>query len=376
VRAATLGRLVRLAEPARDYTALQSALAAAVQGVLASGEYVQDTQVAALEQELADRCGVAHAVATASGTMALLIALRALGIGPGDEVITAPYTSVCTTAAITHSGAAIRFADVKPETLTLDPERAAVAVTPRTRALLPVHLHGLPAEMDTLRAVAERHGLAVVEDAALALGARYRGQPAGSLGHAAAVSFAPSKILGGVGWGGVLLTHDPEAARLARQLAGFGPAPETEGTAVDVEGYNAQMSALQAAALRVKLAHLDAWLARRRAIAARYAAACDRLGLARLHPPAHTSPAWRTFVVLAPDRDAALAHFRAAGVEAAPHFVPALHLRPLYRRLGYGRGDFPAAEAAVDRLLCLPVHPQLTEAEVNRVIAALEGLAG
>jgi dTDP-4-amino-4,6-dideoxygalactose transaminase len=230
--------------------------------------------------------------------------------------------------------------------------------------------------MDALRSVAERHGLVVVEDAALALGARYRGRPACSLGHAAAVSFAPSKILGGVGWGGVLLTHDREAARLARQLAGFGPTPETEGTAVDVEGYNAQMSALQAAALRVKLAHLDVWLARRRAIAARYAAACDQLGLARLHPPAHTSPAWRTFAVLAPDRDAALAQFRTAGIEAAPHFVPALHLRPLYRRLGYGRGDFPAAEAAVDRLLCLPVHPQLSEAEVNRVIAVLEGLAG
>jgi dTDP-4-amino-4,6-dideoxygalactose transaminase len=365
---------VRLAEPARDYAALRVQLEAAVLGVLANGQYVLDPEIEALERALAAVCGVPYAVTTASGTIALLVALKAAGIGPGDEVITAPYTAISTTAAITHAGATIRLADVRPETLTLDPARAAEAITPRTRALLPVHLHGHLADMDELNALAARHGLRVIEDAALALGARYHGRPAGALGLAAAISFAPSKILGGIGWGGVLVTADAELARRARQLAGFGPPADADGSTVDLEGYNAQMSGVQAAALRVKLACLDEWLARRRAIAQVYSAACDRLGLARLHPLAGTESVWRAFVVFVSERAEALRRLQAAGVEASPHFVPALHLRPLYRRLGYRRGDFPVAEAAADQLICLPVHPQLSDVEVSRVVAALETL--
>ncbi len=172
----------------------------------------------------------------------------------------------------------------------------------------------------------------------------------------------------------MLLTADAELARRARQLAGFGPPADADGSTVDLEGYNAQMSGVQAAALRVKLDCLDEWLARRRAIAQVYSAACDRLGLARLRPPAGTEPVWRAFVIFVPERTEALRRLQAAGAEASPHFVPALHLRPLYRHLGYGRGDFPVAEAASDHLICLPVHPQLSEAEVSRVVAALETL--
>lgn len=283
---------IRLAEPSRDYQALRPELEAAVLRVLASGEYVLDAEVAALQHSLAERCEVRYAVTTASGTLALVVALKAAGLGPGDEVITSPYTSISTTAAISLAGAHIRLADVHPDTLTLDPARVAAAITPRTRALVPVHRHGVVADMDGLLALGARYGLAVIEDAALALGASYRGRPVGWLATAGIVSFAPTKIVGGPGWGGALLTDDPVLAGRARPLAGFGTLPEAED---GLEGYNAQLSSVQATVLRVKLGRRDQWLERRRAIARRYDAACDRLG-----PLAHTLSAWRAYVFSRP----------------------------------------------------------------------------
>jgi dTDP-4-amino-4,6-dideoxygalactose transaminase len=364
---------VRLSDPTLEYQTIRQEIDAAIFRVLESGEYVRGEEVAALEREFAPICGTRHAVVTASGTMALIVALKALGIGAGDEVITAPYTSICTTAAITHAGATIRFADIEDATLTLDPAQVEAAITPRTRALLPVHLHGMVAEMGALREIAERHRLLVIEDAALAVGATYRGELVGSLGHAAGVSFAPSKIVGGLGWGGMMLTDSDAVANRARQLAGFGRTEALESLEVDdLEGYNAQMSSLLAAALRVKLRYLDGWLARRRAIAARYDAACDGLGIRRLHPPPWTTPSYRTYPILVLAREHVIAELGAAGVDAGAHFTPVLHLRPVYQRLGYGRGSFPVAERVTEEIVCLPIHPHLSDDDVESVCAALE----
>jgi dTDP-4-amino-4,6-dideoxygalactose transaminase len=368
----------------REYRALKDELDVAIYRVLDSGVYVLGEDVAALEREFAAFCGARHAVSTASGTMALIVGLKALGIGSGtgsgvrfdigsggrdgDEVIAPAYTSICTTAAITHAGGTVRLADVEEETLTLDPADVERRITPRTRAIIPVHLHGQMAHMDALLELSIRRSLRVLEDAALAVGAMWAGRQAGTIGEAGAVSFAPTKVLGGLGWGGMLLTNHDDVAYRARQLAGFGLPGGAGETELNLEGYNAQMSSVLAAMLRVKLRHLPAGLARRRAIAARYDEACDRLGIRRLHAHDAADPSPRVYVIRLPNRDALARHLREAGLDASPHFVPPLHLRPVYAHLGYRRGDFPVAERVTEELLCLPVHPYLTDDEVTRVI--------
>lgn len=365
---------LRISDPAYEYEILQEDIDAALARVLRKGAYVADEEVAAFEKEFAAFCGVRFGVATASGTIALVVGLKALGLNPGDEVITAPYTAISTAAAIVHSGGRVVFADVKPETLCLDPDHVRSRITARTRAILPVHLHGQMAEMDPLMDLAAEYGLKALEDAALAAGAEYRQRRAGSIGHAGVISFAPSKLLGGLGWGGILVTDDKGLAVRGRQLAGFGPATMPDEPRERLNGYNAQMNSLQAAGLRVKLACLEGWIRRRREISARYDQACDRLDISRLHPPVWITPSPRVYVIRVADREAAMAELQSVGVDASPHFVPPLHLRELYAGLGYARGDFPVAERAADELICLPVHPHLTDEDVDRIIAGLEAL--
>jgi dTDP-4-amino-4,6-dideoxygalactose transaminase len=362
---------IHRSETALEYRLLKEEVDAALGRVLASGVYTQGREVAALEEEFAAFGNVRHGVLAASGTMALVIGLKALGIGPGDEVIIAPYSCVTTTFAIAHTGARIRFADIEKRTLTLDPARVEEAITERTRALMAVHIDGQVAEMGDLRAIARRRGLLVLEDAASAAGAYYRGQPAGSLGDAGVVSFGSSKILGGMGPGGIVLTDSDEVAGRARQLAAFGRTEELADSAFDLEGYNAQMGELLAAAIRAKLPYLAGWAAKRRAVAVQYDLACDRLGVGRLHPAPWTEPAYRYYVIRVPRRDQTLRRLIQAGVEASAHFVPPLHLRPLYSELGYRRGDFPVAEQVCEELICLPCHPHLPDEDVQRVIGAL-----
>lgn len=226
--------------------------------------------------------------------------------------------------------------------------------------------------MDPLCKIAQNHGIAILEDAALAPGAEYRDRRVGSLGHAAVVSFGPTKVLAGLGWGGILVTDDPEIDIRARQLAAFGPILEHADSNIDLEGYNAQLSSLLAACVRVKLRYLDKWLERRRTIAASYDEACDRLGIRRLHPQPWVKPSYRVYVIRHPQRNFAIMRLRELGIDASAHFVPAMHLREIYARLGYQRGDFPIAEKTTEELICLPVHPHLTDENVKYIIKSLE----
>lgn len=345
--------------------------------------------IAGLEAAMASRLGEGvHAIAVQSGLAAEYLSLVALGIGPGDEVITVPNSDIATTAAISHTGARFVLVDVDKRTHNLDPELLEKAITPRTRAIVPVHLYGLPADMAEINEVARRHGLIVIEDATLALGATYRGAPAGTLGHAACFSFAPRKVLGGAGSGGMVTTRDPELAARIRLLRGYGLDPGLAemplrqrrwhaGLNHLAEGYNLRLNPMEAAVIAAKLAHADDWARRRQAVANRYA---ERLatvpGVELPHVPAHVSHAWRNYVVRLPERDRVQERLRERDIAAGVLYTPPIHLQPVYRRLGLGPGSFPVAEALAQDLLCLPMHPGLTGEEVDRVAAALAASCG
>jgi dTDP-4-amino-4,6-dideoxygalactose transaminase len=370
--------LTRSAEvTAREYLSLKDEIDRAFQRVLLSGVYTQEEETAGLEEEFATFCGVRYAINTSSGTTALLVAIRALGVGPGDEVITACYDDHGPPVAITNAGAMIRFVDIEEETLALDPNLIEAQLTSKTRAILPVHIHGQVAEMDPIREIAEEYDLLILEDGALATGAMYRDRRVGSLADAGAFSFGPGKIFSGFGWGGMVTTDDPVVAARAAQFAGHGPyepmrLPVLPQVTEEVEGYSSLMSSLLAAGLRVKLPHLDEWVERRRAIARRLDKACDRLGLGRLHPRTWTKPAPRSYIVRYKERDTLLSCLKEEGLRASATYVPPMHLRKVYIRLGYQRGDFPVAERVSDELIGIPIHPQLTDEEVETIIEVLE----
>lgn len=342
--------------------------------------------VAALERAVAARLGGGvHVVGVQSGLAAEFLILKGLGIGPGDEVITVPNSDIATTAAISHTGARFVLVDVDAATHTIDPGRIEAAITPRTRAIVPVHLYGLPAEMGAITAIAARHGLAVVEDATLALGASVRGAPVGTLGEAAFFSFAPRKVLGGTGNGGLVATRDPALAARVRLLKGYGLDPRrgeapirerqtADGYAHLVEGHNLKLDPLQAAVVGAKLAHLDEWAAWRERVAARYAARLSGLpGLRLPAAPPDRRHAWRNYVVRLShrQRDAVRAALRAGGIATSVLYAPPVHLQPVYHSLGLGPGSFPAAEEAARELLCLPIYPGMTDDQVDEVAAAL-----
>ncbi len=361
----------------REYFALRDEINAAISHVLESGHYKEDEVTAAFEREFADLCEVDFAVGTASGTMALVIGLQALGVGAGDEVIAPAYTCTSTTSAISLIGARVRLVDVDAETLAMDPSDLHANIGPKTRAVIPVHMFGLAANMDEVKSLAQEHDLKIVEDATLAVGARYHDRPAGSLGHVGAFSFAPSKVIGSVGWGGMVVTDSPEVAGRARQLAGHGPL-ERLPSVLDrpgvrkIPGYNAQLSGLLAAALRVKLQKLDGWLARRREIASLYDEACDRLGIRRTHVPNGSEPSRKAYPIFVKERDSLLHELKSSGLPAKVYFDPALHLLPIHSDLDYEAGSFPVAEYVADHHIALPVHPYLTQDEVSSVIDILE----
>jgi dTDP-4-amino-4,6-dideoxygalactose transaminase len=365
---------------AREYKLLKEKTDRAIERVLSRGAYTQDLEIAAFESDFAELCGVRYAVNTCSGVTALTVGLRALGIVPEDEVITAPYTCVSTTMPITNVGAVIRFADIEEDTLTLDPAQVERHITPKTRMILPVHIHGQVTDMDPLQELAEKYNLLLLEDAALSTGAEYRGRRTGSMSHAGAFSYAPSKILGGIGWGGMLVTNDVEVAARAGQFAGHGPLEPTSlpvpNKSIELlEGYSTQMSSLQAAGLRVKLPYLEGWNVRRREIMARLDAACDRLDIRRLHPPEWTKPTPRSYVILCESRDEIIQQLNDRGIKALAYYVPALHFLPAYKRLGYKRGDFPIAERMTEELICIPISPMMTDEEVGDIVIALEKVA-
>jgi dTDP-4-amino-4,6-dideoxygalactose transaminase len=360
-----------------QYAQLQAQIDEALRGVLASGHFVLGPNVTALEQELRGLLGVERAVTMASGTDALHLGLRACGVEAGDLVLTSPFTFVATTTSVSYIGARPVFADIQPETFNLDPERAAEWLagegrgprpSGRVKALIPVHLYGLPADMDRLLALARTHDLKVVEDAAQAIGALYRGRPVGGLGDVGCFSFYPTKNLGAYGDAGLATTQDPGIAEHLLRLRVYGGRVRYHH---DELGWNSRLDELQAAVLRVKLPLLSAWTERRRQIAQRY-----RDGMAGLPVglPAEAPDClhvYHQFTVRVPDRDAVQRRMGERGVQTAVYYPVPLHLQPLYRDLGYRPGDFPEAERAAREVLCLPMYPELTDAQVDEVIEAL-----
>ena len=350
------------------YGRLQAEIDAAVARVLAGGWYILGPEVSAFESEFAAYLGVEHAVGVASGTDAVLLALRALGIGPGDEVITVAHTAVATVTAIELAGATPRLVDINPTTYTLDPAQLAAAIRPRTRAIVPVHLYGAPADMDAVLAVARAHALPVVEDCAQAHGARYRGQMVGTLGDAAAFSFYPTKNLGALGDGGAVATNRPEVAERLRLLRQYG---WRERYVSDVAGTNSRLDELQAAILRVRLGHLEAENEARRRLAARYDAALAGLPIALPAARPADCPVYHLYVIRAAARDALAEHLRARGIGTGVHYPVPVHRQPAYAHLGYGPGSLPATEAAAAEVLSLPMYHDLTEGAVDTVAAAI-----
>lgn len=369
---------VRTSDLGAQYRGARDEIDAAIRAVLDGGEYERGEELWHLEEELAELCGVAHAVAVGSGLAALFLALRALDLGPGDEVITAPNTDISTCSAISHTGARVVWADVDLATHNLEPGGVERVITPRTKAIVAVHLYGLPAELGALGAIAGDHGLLLVEDAALALGARIEERPVGSIGRAASFSLAPTKILGAYGDGGFITTDDPTLARRARLLAGYGEPFRDAMTGPDgrlrleVEGYHSHLDLLQAAILRVKLRHLPGWILRRRALAMRYDALLANVdGVTPPVVPAGVTHAYRNYVVRVRRRDWVHAVLAERGIQTSLLYLPPLHLQPVYRDRGLARGCFPNAERLADELLALPIYPELRDEDVDRVAAEL-----
>jgi dTDP-4-amino-4,6-dideoxygalactose transaminase len=307
-----------------------------------------------------------------SGTSALHLALLAARVQPGDEVITTAFTFVATVAAIGYAGARPVLVDIAPDSFTIDPERIEAAITPRTRAIVPVHLYGQPADMAAILDIARRHGLAVIEDACQAHGAEYQGQRVGSLGDAGCFSFYPSKNLGACGEGGMVVTSNPEIARELRSLRDWGRTARTPHAA---PGFNYRMEGIQGAVLRVKLRYLDQWNAARRANAARFDATLRGPALEAPQAAPWGRHVYHVYAVRAKRRAAAQDAFLARGIETRVHYPTPVHLHGAWRHLGLDRGDLPEAERAADEVLSIPVHPELSPEDVERVADALRAIS-
>jgi len=346
-----------------QYRTIEDEIMAAIRGVLESGQFVLGPETQAFERELAAHCQAADAVGTNSGTSALHLALLAAGIGPGDQVITVPFTFVATVAAIEYTGARPVLVDVLPDSFNMDPDLIEAAITPRTRAIVPVHLYGQPADMDPILEIARRHGLRVVEDACQAHGAEYHGRRVGALGDAGCFSFYPGKNLGAYGEGGAVVTNDEQLAGTVRALRHWG---QTRRYHHELKGFNYRLEELQAAILRVKLRHLDEWTEARRAHARLY----DRL-LAGVVPTPVELPyarhVYHVYAVRTVRRERLERALSEAGVHTGIHYPAPVHLQPAYADLGYGPGAFPVSERAAAEVLSLPMYAELQEHEIDLV---------
>lgn len=348
-----------------QYAAIRPEVLTAVEQVLESGRFVLGPEVSNFESEFAAYCGTRACVGVNTGTSAIHLALLALGIGPGDEVITVPFTFVATAAAIRYTGARPVFVDVDPSTLTMDPAQLERVLTPRTRAIVPVHLYGRPAEMDPILAFASNHGLRVVEDACQAHGAEYRGRRVGSLGDLGCFSFYPGKNLGAYGEGGAVTTDDPELERTIRMLRDWGAEHKYDHR---LQGYNYRLEELQAAILRVKLRQLESWTEARREAASAYD---ERLSRGRLAACADRH-VYHIYAIRAASREMLQARLEKAGIHTGIHYPIPVHLQKAHADLGHGVGDFPNSEAAASEVLSLPMFPELTTAQIERVCGEIE----
>ena len=352
---------------------LQDEIRAALERVCRNAVFILGEEVAQFESEFAAYCEARHCVALNSGTSALHLALLAVGVRPGDEVITTPNTFVATAEAIVYAGAKPVFVDIDPATANIDPSRIENALTPRTKAIVPVHLYGRPAHLDPILRVARENNLMVIEDACQAHGARYRGQRVGSLGHAAAFSFYPTKNLGAYGEAGALVTNDDDLARFARTMRDHG---QTSRYFYDYVGYNYRMEGLQGAVLRVKLKRLEELNRRRQRLAHLYRGLLADAQVDLPQDDPQDECVYHLFVVLVGDRHGVRAGLEARGVQTAIHYPRPLHLQSAYAALGYGAKSFPHAEYACRHVLSMPFFPELTSEQVEEAAGALAKLVG
>ena len=360
--------------PFFDLAALNAEVGAELDAALArtraATRSVLGPEVEAFEHEFAQFCGARHCVGVGNGLEALSLALRAAGVGPGDEVIVPSNTYIATWLAVSACGAAIVPVEPGPDGFNIDPAGVAAAVTPRTRAILPVHLYGEPADMDPLNAIAAKHGLFVLEDAAQAHGAKYKGRRTGALGSAGAFSFYPSKNLGALGDAGAVVTDDAELAGRIRALRNYG---STERYINPVQGGNSRLDEMQAACLRVKLPHLDGWNARRRQQAQAYRATLASTGLGLPYGARTDESVWHLFVVRSRERDRLQQALRTAGIDTLIHYPKPPHLQGAYAKLGFDKGAFPLAEALASEVLSLPIGWDFDIQAIAQRIAACAG---
>ncbi len=362
-------RAVPLCDLRGQHQALKPRIEAAFARICARGDFILGREVGEFEEGFARYCGTRHCVGVANGTDALKLALMAVGVGPGDEVVVPAFTFVATGTAVIQAGARPVVCDVLDGTLCMAPRSLEQALTPRTRAIMPVHLFGRPADHDAIAAIAAKRGIPVIEDAAQAHGARSRGRRAGSLGLAAGFSFFPAKNLGCYGDGGAVTTSDAAVADKVRLLRNCGRTTKYEHP---VQGFNSRLDTLQAAVLIEKLACLDGFNARRRAVAARYRQALGGVKALRLpDEPEGDEAVYHQFVVRAPRRDELAAALKAQGIESGIHYPKPLHLQGAFSGLGYAPGAFPVSEAAAREVLSLPIYPEIPDADVDAVAEAV-----
>lgn len=365
--------MIQLASPLAQYQALAGGIRAAMGRVLEGGAYILGAELANFERAFALSCNVAHAVGVGNGTDALIVALRGLGIGPGDEVITVSHTAVATVAAVIAAGATPVLVDIDPLHYTIDPVRIEAAITPRSRAIIAVHLYGQAADLDAVSAIARARGLRLIEDCAQSTGGIYRGRSLGSVGDAGTFSFYPTKNLGAYGEGGALTTDDDQVAKFARAARSHGQTARYEHEFV---GYNYRMDGFQGAILRIKLRQLYAATARRQEIAREYRA---RLAGARVEIPVDDSrdeSVYHQFVIYTNNRNSVIAQLTAREIETVVHYPRPVHLQPAYSSIGYPPGTFPHAERACQRVLSLPVFPGMSAEQIAFVADSVRELAG
>jgi len=355
-----------------QYRSIKSEIDAAVARVLESCQFVLGPEVASFEQEFAAYCGTSDCIALNSGTSALHLALLAADIGAGDEVITVPFTFVASVAAIVYAGARPVLVDIDRRSFTMDPAAIEAAITPRTRAIMPVHLYGQAADMDPILAIAKRHGLVVIEDAAQAHGAKYKGRPVGSLGDMACFSFYPAKNLGAYGEGGAITTNNPDYARKIRMLRDWGQDRKYHHV---LRGFNYRMEGFQGAILRVKLRHLERWTETRRAIAQTYHKLLADSGLELPIERSGNRHVYHVYTVRTADREGLRTGLEKQGIQTAIHYAVPAHLQPAYADLGYRKGSLPESELAANQVLSLPMYPELSEQSVHMVAEAVRAIA-
>ena len=352
-----------------QYASIEKEIDKAIKRVLQSGQFILGPEVEALEKEVATVCGCKYGIGVASGTDALRLTLAALEIGPGDEVITTPFTFIATASCILHCGAKPVFVDIDPRTFNIDPDKIEKAITKKTKAIIPVHLYGQPAEMDKIMAIARTYNLYVIEDAAQAIGAKYKGKPVGQFGIAGCLSFFPTKNLGAYGDGGMVVTNDADLAERIDILRKHGSKKKYHA---ELLGFNSRLDEIQAAILRVKLRYLDKWTEARRQIACRYNEGLKNLPIITPFESQGVYHIYHQYTIRSKERDKLISFLKESGITTLVYYPVPIHLQKLFSFLGYREGDFIEAENASDEVLSLPMYPELSVEQQDIIIAQIK----